>query len=92
MFTPTINWTKPLTPCGPPEDPDVKLHGTVEILGTSFHAEAYQVTEGELDAQVGVQDEADTYLSEVLEIVGSSAQTIRLNEREYVLAITPHQA
>ena len=69
----------------------MKLHGTVEINGVSFHAEAFEVfysTEGE---QLGRQDEAETYLSEVLNIVQGAAETIAIASREYVLAITPAQ-
>jgi hypothetical protein len=88
---PPIIWIKPLTPCGPSYDPHMKLHGTVHINGVSFHAEAFQVfysTEGE---QLGKQDEAETYLSEVLNIVQGAAETIAIASREYVLAITPAQ-
>lgn len=89
--TPEIAWSKPLTPCGPESDPTVKLLGTVTILGASFHAEAYAVLDDAEGAQTGVQDESDTWLSEILNIVQGSAQPIRINERDYVLAITPSQ-
>jgi hypothetical protein len=88
---PPLIWVKPLTPCGPSHDPHMKLHGTVEINGTSFHAEAFEVcysTEGE---QLGKQDQEETYLSEVWNMVQGAAETIAIAGREYVLAITPAQ-
>lgn len=88
---PPITWVKPLTPCGPSHDPHMKLHGTVEINGILFHAEAFEVcysTEGE---QLAKQDEEETYLSEVWNIVQGAAETIAISSREYVLAITPAQ-
>jgi hypothetical protein len=91
--SPPIVWTKPLTPCGPDSDPKIKLHGTVEINGMSFHAEAYEVcysTDGE-NQQIGKQDEEETYLGEICSIVQGAAETIVIANREYVLAIIPGQ-
>ena len=88
---PPIFWTKPLTPCGPDSDPNMKLHGTVEINGVSFHAKAFEVcysTDGE---QIGRQNEEETHLAEICNIVQGAADTIRIAGREYVLAITPQQ-
>ena len=81
-----------MTPCGPENDPKMKLHRTVEINGTSFHAEAYEVTYlGSDNQQVGKQDENETYLGEICEIVQAAAETITIAGREYVFAITPGQ-
>lgn len=91
QLCPPIVWTKPLTACGPDHDPNMKLHGTVNIDGVSFHAEAYEVcysTDGE---QIGKQDEEETYLGEICNIVQGAAETIAIASREYVLAITPGQ-
>lgn len=104
-FTPPIVWTKPLTPCGPKDQPHVKLLGTVYILGVMFHAEAYEVEDkpdrvlqlGEgphftdTIQQTGKQDESETYLAEILNIVQGSANTVTIDGRDYVLAITPSQ-
>jgi hypothetical protein len=90
---PPIVWTKPLTPCGPDHDPNIKLHGTVEINGVSFHAEAYQIyysSDGQ-NQQIGKQDEEETYLGEICNIVQGAADTIAIAGREYVLAIIPGQ-
>jgi hypothetical protein len=90
---PPIVWTKPLTPCGPERDPEMKLHGTVEINGISFHAEAFEIyysTDGE-NHQIGKQDEEETYLGEICNIVQGAADTITIAGREYVLAIIPGQ-
>lgn len=90
---PPLLWTKPLTPCGPDDDPKVKLHGTVEINGIAFHAEAYQVyysTDGQ-NQQIGKQDEDETYLREICSIVQGAADTVMIAGREYVLAIIPGQ-
>jgi hypothetical protein len=90
--SPAIAWTKPLTPCGPEDDPRVKLHGTVEINGASFHAECYEVHYvGEDNHQVGKQDEDETYLGEICNIVQGAAETIMIFGREYVFAIMPGQ-
>lgn len=91
QYTPTIEWTKPLTPIGPSDDPKVKFLGTVSILGADFHAEADEVGYDEEEGQIGKQDESETYLAEVLNIVDGAAQTIRIDGREYVLSITPYQ-
>ena len=90
---PPIIWTKPLTPCGPDRDPKMKLHGTVEINGISFHAEAFEIyysTDGK-NQQIGKQDEEETYLGEICNIVQGAADTIAIAGREYVLAIIPGQ-
>lgn len=90
---PPIVWTKPLTPCGPDNDPKMKLHGTVEINGISFHAEAYEVyysADGE-NEQIGKQDEEETYLGEICSILQGAADTVMIAGREYVLAIIPGQ-
>lgn len=90
---PPILWTKPLTPCGPEHDPEMKLHGTVEINGISFHAEAYEIyysTDGE-NQQIGRQDEDETHFGEICNIVQGAADTITIAGREYVLAIIPGQ-
>lgn len=91
QLCPPIAWTKPLTACGPEQDPNMKLHGTVDIDGVSFHAEAFEVsysTEGE---QIGKQDEEETHLGEIGNIVQGAADTIAIVGREYVLAIIPAQ-
>jgi hypothetical protein len=90
--SPPIIWTKPLTPCGPETDPQVKLHGTVEINGISFHAEAFEVEYSPGDnEQIGKQDESETYLGEICNIVQAAAETITIAGREYVFAIMPGQ-
>lgn len=90
--SPAIVWTKPLTPCGPEDDPKIKLLGTLEVNGTSFHAEAYEVSYlGDDNQQVGKQDENETYLSEICAIVQGAAETVMIAGREYVLAIIPGQ-
>ena len=69
----------------------MKLHGTVDINGVSFHAEAFEVsysTEGE---QIGKQDEEETHLGEICNIVQGAADTVAIAGREYVLAIIPAQ-
>jgi len=91
QHSPTITWTKPLTPCGPQHDPSMKLHGTVEIYGISFHAEAYEVSYAADGEQIGKQDEDETYLGEICNIVQAAAATIAIAGREYVLAIIPGQ-
>jgi hypothetical protein len=91
QLCPPIAWTKPLTACGPEQDPNMKLHGTVDINGVSFHAEAFEVsysTEGE---QIGKQDEEETHLGEICNIVQGAADTVAIAGREYVLAIIPAQ-
>ena len=89
---PAIVWTKPLSPCGPESDPQVKLHGTVEINGISFHAEAFEIVyTGTNNEQVGKQDESETYLGEICNIVQGAAETITIAGREYVFAIMPGQ-
>lgn len=92
---PEIIWSKPLTSneakCGPESDPAARLLGTVYIAGVPFHAEAWEVMDDEEGVQVGKEDESDTYLAELLEIVQGSAHTITIGGREYVLAITPFQ-
>jgi len=90
---PPIIWTKPLTPCGPDHDPNIKLHGTVEISGVSFYAEAFEIyysSDGQ-NQQIGKQDEEETYLGEICNIVQGAADTIAIAGREYVLAIIPGQ-
>lgn len=87
---PSLRWTKPLTPCGPDHDPKLKLLGTIEIAGIAFHAEAYQVNDNDQGCQQGLQNETETYLSEILDIVQGAAQTIEIEDRNYVLAITPY--
>ena len=88
---PPIVWTKPLTACGPDHDPNIKLHGTVEINGVSFHAEAFEVSYSTTGEQIGKQDEDETYLGEICNIVQGAAETIMIADREYVLAILPSQ-
>lgn len=90
-YTPSIVWTKPLSPCGPEDNPEVKLLGQVSIDRVPFQAEAYEVREDENDGQVGIQEEHETWLPEVLNIVQGAAYTIDINGRSYVLAITPSQ-
>jgi hypothetical protein len=89
---PEIVWTKPLTPAGPESDPAMKLHGTVEINGISFHAEAFEVSyTQDNNEQVGKQNEDETYLGEICNIVQGAAETINIAGREYVFAIMPGQ-
>jgi hypothetical protein len=89
---PAIAWAKPLEPSGPDSDPALKLFGAVEILGHRFHVEAYEVYyKGEDRVQTGKQDEDETYLGEILSIVQGAADTVEINGREYVMAITPGQ-
>jgi len=91
QLCPPIVWTKPLTACGPAEDPNVKLHGTVDIHGVSFHAEAFEVSYSTDGEQFGKQDEEETHLGEICNIVQGAADTITIAGREYVLAIIPAQ-
>ena len=91
QFCPPIAWTKPLTACGPEQDPNMKLHGTVEIDGISFHAEAFEVSYSTDGEQIGKQDEEETHLGEICNIVQGAADTIAIAGREYVLAIIPAQ-
>jgi hypothetical protein len=91
QLCPPILWTKPLTACGPEEDPNVKLHGTVNIHGVSFHAEAFEVSYSTDGEQIGKQDEAETHLGEICNIVQGAADSVVIAGREYVLAIIPAQ-
>ena len=91
QLCPPILWTKPLTACGPDEDPNLKLHGTVDIQGVSFHAEAFEVSYSTDGEQIGKQDEEETHLGEICNIVQGAADTITIAGREYVLAIIPAQ-
>ena len=88
---PPIIWTKPLIACGPDHDPNMKLHGTVEIDGVSFHTEAFEVSYSTDGEQIGKQDEEETHLGEICNIVQGAADTIVIAGREYVLAIIPGQ-
>ena len=70
----------------------MKLHGTVEINGISFHAEAFEVSyTQDNNEQVGKQNEDETYLGEICNIVQGAAETINIAGREYVFAIMPGQ-
>ncbi len=91
QLCPSIIWTKPLTACGPDHDPNMKLHGTVDIDGVSFHAEAFEVAYSTDGEQIGKQDEEETHLAEICNIVQGAADTIAIAGREYVLAIIPGQ-
>ena len=91
QLSPPILWTKRLTACGPEHDPNTKLHGTVEIAGVSFHAEAFEVCYSPDGEQIGKQNEEETHLGEICNIVQGAADTIAIAGREYVLAITPGQ-
>jgi hypothetical protein len=91
QLCPPIVWTKALTACGPDEDPSMKLHGTVNIDGVSFHAEAFEVSYSTAGEQIGKQDEEETHLGEICNIVQGAADTIAIAGREYVLAIIPAQ-
>ena len=91
QLCPPIVWTKPLTACGPEQDPNVKLHGMVEIDGVSFHAEAFEVSYSSDGEQIGKQDEEETHLGEICNIVQGAADTLQIAGREYVLSIIPAQ-
>jgi hypothetical protein len=97
-FAPVITWEQPLTPCGSStnglSNSPSQLNGRITIAGVAFYAEAYEVTEGPPPdhAQTGVLDESETFLPEILNIVGGAATTIPIDGRSYVLAITPSQA
>ena len=60
-----------------------------DVIGARVSGEA----EGDAAAatQQGVQDEGETYVGEILEIVGGAAQTVRIGRRNYLLAITPYR-
>ena len=88
---PRIVWVRPLTPCGPEENPGAKLLGQVRILGVSFHAEAYEVRRGAEGRQVAASEHDEDYLTDLLGLVEGNAQTVTIGGREYVFAITPHQ-
>ena len=64
----------------------------MSILGANFHVEAVEVEYvGEDSEQVSKIGFDESWLDEVLNIVQGAAQTVRIDDREYVLSITPFQ-
>jgi hypothetical protein len=86
---PAIQWTKPLRPCGPPEDEQARLIGTVEILGVPFHVQAEGVHDDEECCQVS--DALETYVDEIQTLVDGAGMTVKINGRDYLLVIYPYQ-
>ena len=87
--SPSIVWTRPLRPIGPEYDPKMRLMGTVEILGVPHHVNAEEVVERDSE-QVSHDDDQDTYVNEIQLIVGGRGHTVRIDGRDYLIAITPY--
>jgi len=65
-----------------------RLRGHVRILGSDFHVNADEVT-----SKNGFQEsvEGDTLITEMQGIIGGRGETVRINQRRYLLVISPFQ-
>jgi hypothetical protein len=97
-LTPPIEWVKGLHPIGPDNNPAARLFGTVRILDQEFYVNAEEVVDVDdpEDSDSVIQEaflgEGETYVEDIQAFCEGAGETVKIDGREYLLAITPRQA
>lgn len=89
-----IEWDKGLQPVGDEPDPEAYLLGTVSIMGSNFHVEAFAVHySGEDETGEQLPDECtNTAQYELLaQMVEGACTPIYIKGRPYAVSIIPFQ-
>jgi len=90
-LTPAIEWVEGLKPIGEPGKEHSRLMGHVRILGVDFDVNAEQVVDVEEEDGIIQESVADvSFVDNIQDFCDGAGETVMINDKEYLLAITPY--